>query len=182
MPSNQIWTNFNPTELSPLSGPTELIECLLNGRRAGGSINTSHVSDEELRNLIRIAFNASLMPDEGRFPRFQLAAHWGSIAALTQADGCVVLSPELDILGAGGEILTSDAEAASSPVAFTCIRTSDPWPDQTGADLGGTRHRSALRLCKAVPTFPCVRRFPRWRSVNVLEYERSSSLPSRAYC
>ena len=74
-----------------------------------------------------------------------------SIAALTRIDGCVVLTPELDVLGAGGEIRVADTDVERSGLIFTDIGKNMPWPDQSGTDLGGTRHRSAFRLCMAVP-------------------------------
>jgi hypothetical protein len=63
----------------------------------------------------------------------------------------VVISEDLDVLGFGGEILTGEGDAASSPRVFSSIVGGNPWPDQTGNDLGGMRHRSAYRLCKTVP-------------------------------
>jgi hypothetical protein len=74
-----------------------------------------------------------------------------SLAYLTQVDGCVVMSEDLDVLGCGGEILKSEGDSAGSPLVFSSIDSDDPWPDQTGNDLGGMRHRSAYRLCKSVP-------------------------------
>ena len=74
-----------------------------------------------------------------------------SLADLTRVDGCLVLSPQFEVVGAGAEILVNQEQAEESDLVFTDLATGDPWPDQSGADLGGTRHRSAYRLCKAVP-------------------------------
>lgn len=73
-----------------------------------------------------------------------------SLARIANIDGCVGLSEELALWGFGGEILVSQAEALESPRTFWDLEGDQPWPDQTGADLGGTRHRSAFRLCMAV--------------------------------
>lgn len=73
-----------------------------------------------------------------------------SLARIANVDGCVGLSEELALWGFGGEILVSEAEALESPRIFWDLERDQPWPDQSGADLGGARHRSAYRLCKAV--------------------------------
>jgi Probable sensor domain DACNV len=74
-----------------------------------------------------------------------------SVTQLTEADGCVVLSPELEVVGFGGEITVDDRTAACSSIVFSDLDSARAWPDQSGHDLGGTRHRSAYRLCKTVP-------------------------------
>jgi hypothetical protein len=74
-----------------------------------------------------------------------------SVTQLTEADGCVVLSPELEVVGFGGEITVDDRTAACSAIVFSDLDSARAWPDQSGHDLGGTRHRSAYRLCKTVP-------------------------------
>jgi DNA integrity scanning protein DisA with diadenylate cyclase activity len=63
-------------------------------------------------------------------------------ASFANVDGCVVLRRDLQVIGFGGRILVSDDEA----------ERGTPGPDlPLGTHLGGNRHQSALRLCKAVP-------------------------------
>jgi hypothetical protein len=69
------------------------------------------------------------------------------VAALTSVDGCVVMTPGFDVLGFGGEIVVS---TKASDVPFIDAVSGEPWPDQLGTDLGGMRHRSALRLARAL--------------------------------
>lgn len=74
-----------------------------------------------------------------------------SLATLANTDGCVGLSKELELWGFGGEIRVSEEQALESPLVYWDVDGHRAWPDQTGDDLGGTRHRSAFRLCKMVP-------------------------------
>jgi len=74
-----------------------------------------------------------------------------SLADLTRVDGCLVMSPQFEVVGVGAEILINEEEAQRSALVFADLKTGDPWPEQSGADLGGTRHRSAYRLCRVVP-------------------------------
>ncbi len=55
------------------------------------------------------------------------------------------------VLLIGGEILVSDEEALKSSLLFTDYKTKKPFPDQGAKQFGGTRHRSAYRLCKILP-------------------------------
>lgn len=69
------------------------------------------------------------------------------IAALSSVDGCVVMTCAFDVLGFGGEIVVGPK---ASDVPFIDAVSGEPWPDQGGTDLGGMRHRSALRLARAL--------------------------------
>ena len=90
--------------------------------------------------------NAELMSRQERLADTTLA-----VARLTTLDGCVVLSYEFGLLGAGAIIRI--LENSDLP---RCVEArADMAVDQPGneLDLGklGTRHRSAVWLCKAIP-------------------------------
>ncbi len=72
-------------------------------------------------------------------------------ASLSNVDGAVVFSRDLRLMGFGAEILVTDAMAQASPQIFTNAKTGKPWPTQDPKALGGTRHRSAFRLCQVIP-------------------------------
>jgi hypothetical protein len=70
------------------------------------------------------------------------------IAALTRVDGAVVLTKRFEILGFGAEI------AGDLPVVHEVRRALDLEGETFASevvDSVGTRHRSAYRLCAAVP-------------------------------
>ena len=76
---------------------------------------------------------------------FELSSLIGSLA---EVDGAVVLTKRFEILGFGAEIL------GNLPPVSTVSRALDLEADTTciePADGVGTRHRSAYRLCAAVP-------------------------------
>ena len=70
------------------------------------------------------------------------------IAALSAVDGAVVMTKRFEILGFGAEI------SGALPPARTVARALDPEGErveQESTDGVGTRHRSAYRLCGALP-------------------------------
>jgi hypothetical protein len=70
------------------------------------------------------------------------------IAALASVDGAVVMSKRFELLGFGGEI------SGAPPAVRTVLRALDLEGKRTveqSTDGVGTRHRSAYRLCNAVP-------------------------------
>ncbi len=80
--------------------------------------------------------------DEGLFELSNL------IAALAAVDGAVVLTERYEVLGFGAEI------AGNLPHVTEVRRAQDPEADTFSTevvDAVGTRHRSAYRLCAAVP-------------------------------
>jgi Probable sensor domain DACNV len=80
--------------------------------------------------------------DEGLFEVGHL------IAALTAVDGAVVMTKRFEVLGFGAEI------AGGLPVVTEVRRAVDLEADTFATELVdsvGTRHRSAYRLCNAVP-------------------------------
>lgn len=70
------------------------------------------------------------------------------VAALAEVDGAVVLTTSLELLGFGGEIAGNLAEVATVTSALDLEATRREW---VRTDRVGTRHRSAYRLCQAVP-------------------------------
>jgi hypothetical protein len=71
---------------------------------------------------------------------------------LSGADGCVVLNRKLQVCGFGGEILVSDDDAQMAIRPFTDVASGDEWSyDDFMKGIGGTRHKSAARLCRAHP-------------------------------
>jgi hypothetical protein len=70
------------------------------------------------------------------------------IAALASVDGAVVMSKRFELLGFGGEI------SGALPTVKTVLRALDLEGERTlqeSTDGVGTRHRSAYRLCNALP-------------------------------
>jgi hypothetical protein len=69
---------------------------------------------------------------------------------LSGVDGCVVLNRKLQVCRFGGEILVSDDEARKAIRPFTDVASGDEWSyDDFMKGIGGTRHKSAARLCRA---------------------------------
>lgn len=71
------------------------------------------------------------------------------LANLSAVDGCVILNRALQLCGFGAEIQVADEEARTAPRHFRA------WESQEVIDyelfmqhIGGTRHRSAARLCQ----------------------------------
>ena len=83
-----------------------------------------------------------------RYNRFRRQLY--ATAALSVVDGAVVFDSELRLLGFGGEILVDESTASKSQQTFTDATTDNPLPSQNSSSFGGTRHRSAYRLCKTV--------------------------------
>ena len=74
------------------------------------------------------------------------------VGNLSCIDGCVVLSRQLRLLGAGSEIKITDDQIQKSRLPFLDARNGKEWPDDVFLKgIGGTRHKSAARLCKAHP-------------------------------
>ena len=76
------------------------------------------------------------------------AAIW-FVSLLTRIDGAVLLTPKLEVLGFGAEILTRE-----DPTSVARAIASDPEPTGlTSVDYQefGTRHRSVMRFCNAHP-------------------------------
>lgn len=70
------------------------------------------------------------------------------IAALSAVDGAVIMTKRFEVLGFGAEI------SGALPAARTVARALDPEGgkvEQESTDGVGTRHRSAYRLCGALP-------------------------------
>jgi hypothetical protein len=74
-----------------------------------------------------------------------------AVSSLANVDGCVCLSPDLKVLGFGGEIQVDEGTANASPLQLIDDRTEKPAIRQDSHLFGGTRHRSAFRLCKTKP-------------------------------
>jgi hypothetical protein len=72
----------------------------------------------------------------------------GLISGLSQVDGAVVLTDTLDIVGFGAEIGGELPPVQRVAHAQDLLGASREW---VRADRVGTRHRSAYRLCQAVP-------------------------------
>ncbi len=70
------------------------------------------------------------------------------VSSLANVDGCVCLTPDLKVLGFGGEILVDETAAAQSPLVLADAKNDTPQSSQDSSAFGGTRHRSGFRLCK----------------------------------
>jgi hypothetical protein len=71
---------------------------------------------------------------------------------LSGVDGCVVLNQHLQVCGFGGEILVSESQAIEAPRLYKKAITGEVWDyEMFMKGIGGTRHKSAARLCKAHP-------------------------------
>jgi hypothetical protein len=65
-------------------------------------------------------------------------------------DGCVVLSRDLSLLGFGAEIVIRDAALPPNCVLFDSETKEELALEAALKTVGGTRHRSAMRLCMKV--------------------------------
>jgi hypothetical protein len=66
-------------------------------------------------------------------------------------DGCVVLSRDLRLLGFGAEILTKDADLPGDRRLLFDVDSQDNLSLERALEkVGGTRHRSAMRLCMKI--------------------------------
>lgn len=83
-----------------------------------------------------------------RKARMLIAAE--AVGNLSCVDGCVVLNRRLQLCGFGGEIQVSDQQAREAPRSFKNYKTGEQWEYESFLKgIGGTRHKSAARLCKA---------------------------------
>lgn len=70
------------------------------------------------------------------------------VAGLAGADGAVVLRSDLSVLGFGAEILLDKAREA---IVYKATEPMKRDPHPLDSEQFGMRHRSAMRLCAAVP-------------------------------
>ena len=73
-----------------------------------------------------------------------------ALADLANVDGCVVLDRRLRLSGFGGEIRVAESDVAGSRV-FAAHTDTLAEQEPIEIERFGTRHRSASRLCAAVP-------------------------------
>ena len=71
---DQTIPELTPPDLTKPCGPNDLTKCLLNWRRNDRRhINKiSHLEEEDIKDLISLAFYTSTIPEEGRYPKFRL--------------------------------------------------------------------------------------------------------------
>ena len=69
-----------------------------------------------------------------------------AITHLSAADGCVVLTESLRVIGFGGSILVSEEECKSTQTKVKLSRDSSCSIDYFLSNVGGQRHQSAARL------------------------------------
>jgi hypothetical protein len=75
-----------------------------------------------------------------------------AVGNLSGVDGCVVLDRRLQLCGFGGVISVSEEAAQQSVRAFRNVKSGEEWGyNQFMKEIGGTRHKSAARLCKVHP-------------------------------
>ena len=80
----------------------------------------------------------------------RLLTHADIVGNMSCVDGCVVLNRRLQVCGFGSEIKITDGELSNSPRAFKNLKTGGNWSNREFFDgIGGTRHKSAARLCMA---------------------------------
>ncbi len=73
-----------------------------------------------------------------------------AVGNLSCVDGCVVLNRRLQLCGFGGVIKVSEDQALKSTIDFENYKTGEKWEYKSLLEeIGGTRHQSAVRLCKA---------------------------------
>jgi hypothetical protein len=71
MTGNRIYHFMRPDRVPDYCGPDDLTDALLEARETP-SVNRCHLLPTELRDLVRLAFQASVSPEEGRYPRIAL--------------------------------------------------------------------------------------------------------------
>jgi len=80
----------------------------------------------------------------------RLVTHADIVGNMSCVDGCVVLNRRLQVCGFGSEIKITDGQLRNGSRAFKNLKTGEIWPDREFFDgIGGTRHKSAARLCMA---------------------------------
>ena len=82
--------------------------------------------------------------------RNQFLKQIDGVSSLANVDGCVCLTPDLKVLGFGGEILVDETTANESSLVLVDAKGRAAQDCQGSSQFGGTRHRSAFRLCKKV--------------------------------
>lgn len=82
----------------------------------------------------------------GSHIRARLLNNIDAIAHLSAADGCVVLTESLRVIGFGGSILVSEEECKSLQTKVKLERDSSCDIDYFLSNVGGQRHQSAARL------------------------------------
>ncbi len=73
-----------------------------------------------------------------------------TVGALASVDGCVVLDDSLSVKHFGAKINVTEKDTEDSSIQFM-NEGNEPIALKTLTKNGGTRHRSALWLCKAIP-------------------------------
>jgi hypothetical protein len=80
----------------------------------------------------------------------RLLTHADIVGNMSCVDGCVVLNRRLQVCGFGSEIKITEVQLRNSPRGFKNFKTGEICPDREFFDgIGGTRHKSAARLCMA---------------------------------
>lgn len=73
-----------------------------------------------------------------------------AVGNLSCVDGCVVLNQHLELCGFGAVIDVSDDDAKCAEREFTNYKSGEIWEHESFLrEIGGTRHQSAAKLCKA---------------------------------
>lgn len=82
--------------------------------------------------------------------RRKLFSEAKAIANFSKVDGCVVIDRSFNVLGFGGKIQVDEAAIERAGLQYACYHTKQI---ETGDEINkfGTRHKSAFRLCKAIP-------------------------------
>lgn len=82
--------------------------------------------------------------------RRKLFSEAKAIANFSKVDGCVVIDRTFNVIGFGGKIQVDEAAIERSGLQYVCYHTKQV---EKGDDINnfGTRHKSAFRLCKAIP-------------------------------
>ena len=73
----RIVGDYKPPAAQGLHGPEVLAELMVHGRQFGlsthgGSSFQAPLSDDGVKKLVNLVYYSSLMPEEGRFPRFKV--------------------------------------------------------------------------------------------------------------
>ena len=79
MPLNRISLGFTIGDLPEFCGPGDLADCLISLRKSERKevkgLWAASLSEEGIRRLINLAFHASMVSEEGRFPSFRIVSH-----------------------------------------------------------------------------------------------------------
>lgn len=124
---------------SPLSIPFRVTD-LDFGRQIG----------EFFKTCVRCRHDADAIGD-WESARARLVSGISALVGFTLVDGCVVLDEHLNTIGFGAEITVKD-EAARLGMPFASYKRRETFAyDDFMRFIGGTRHRSAARLCATKP-------------------------------